>query len=70
MFQGCLFNNRGLMKAKKKDRTSAMRRRETIPFPLRAADARRSVRNILQWNCYLPPDCVKTMVRMGWDYTT
>jgi hypothetical protein len=41
-----------------------------IHVPLRAADARRSVKNILQWNCYLPCDCVRTMVRMGWDYTT
>jgi len=39
-------------------------------LPLRAAAARRSVQNILQWNSYLPPACVKTMVRMGWDYTT
>jgi hypothetical protein len=38
--------------------------------PLRAADAKRSVKNILQWNSYLPSDCVRTMVRMGWDYTT
>jgi hypothetical protein len=38
--------------------------------PLRAADAKRSVKNILQWNSYLPGDCVKAMVRMGWDYTT
>ena len=44
--------------------------KETIHIPLRAAEARRSVQNILQWNCYLPPDCVRTMVRMGWDYTT
>jgi hypothetical protein len=42
----------------------------SIQVPLRAADAKRSVQNILQWNCYLPPDCVRTMVRMGWDYTT
>jgi hypothetical protein len=42
----------------------------SIPAPLRAADAKRSVRNILHWNCYLPADCVKTMVRMGWDFTT
>ena len=41
-----------------------------IHVPLRAADAKRSVKNILQWNCYLPSDCVRTMVRMGWDYTT
>lgn len=39
-------------------------------IPLRAADAKRSVQNILQWNSYLPPDCVRTMVRLGWDYTT
>ena len=38
--------------------------------PLRAADAKRSVENILRWNSYLPTDCVRTMVRMGWDYTT
>jgi hypothetical protein len=42
----------------------------SIHAPLRAADARRSVKNILLWNCYLPADCVKTMVRMGWDFTT
>jgi hypothetical protein len=42
----------------------------SLHVPLRAADAKRSVENILQWNCYLPIDCVKTMVRMGWDYTT
>jgi hypothetical protein len=42
----------------------------SIRVPLRAADAKRSVKNILQWNCYLPADCVRTMVRMGWDYTT
>ncbi len=44
--------------------------KEIIKIPLRAAYAKRSVQNILQWNCYLPPDCVRTMVRMGWDYTT
>jgi hypothetical protein len=42
----------------------------SIQVPLRAADARRSVQNILQWNGYLPADCVKAMVRMGWDFTT
>jgi hypothetical protein len=41
-----------------------------IHVPLRAADARRSVQNILEWNGYLPANCVRTMVRMGWDYTT
>ena len=38
--------------------------------PLCASDAKRSVQNILRWNSYLPTDCVKTMVRLGWDYTT
>lgn len=42
----------------------------SIHVPLRAADAKRSVNNILQWNTYLPANCVRTMVRMGWDYTT
>lgn len=41
-----------------------------VHVPLRAADARRSVQNILDWNGYLPANCVRTMVRMGWDYTT
>ena len=38
--------------------------------PLRTADAIRSARNIALWNSYLPTACVRTMVRMGWDYTT
>ena len=42
----------------------------SIHIPLRAADAKRSVNNILEWNSYLPANCVRTMVRMGWDYTT
>lgn len=41
-----------------------------IHVPLRAADAKRSVHNIFEWNGYLPANCVRTMVRMGWDYTT
>jgi hypothetical protein len=41
-----------------------------VHVPLRASDAKRSVRNILQWNAYLPTDCVRSMVSMGWDYTT
>jgi hypothetical protein len=38
--------------------------------PLRASDAARSARNIAEWNSYLPAACVRTMVMMGWDYTT
>jgi hypothetical protein len=58
-----------------KRRTTTLRNRRTrgtslVHIPLRAADAKRSVQNILQWNAYLPCDCVRTMVRMGWDYTT
>jgi hypothetical protein len=30
----------------------------------------RSEENILQWMSYLPEDCVKTMIEMGWDITT
>jgi hypothetical protein len=45
---------------------------ETALFhvPLRAADAARSAKNISLWGSYLPTACVRTMVRMGWDYTT
>jgi hypothetical protein len=35
-----------------------------------AADSARSEKNILQWVAYLPRNCVKTMIRMGWDKTT
>ena len=38
--------------------------------PLCAADAARSAKNISLWNSYLPTACVRTMIRMGWDYTT
>jgi hypothetical protein len=38
--------------------------------PFRTADAARSAKNISLWNSYLPTTCVRTMVRMGWDYTT
>jgi hypothetical protein len=48
------------------------RAEETALFhtPLSAADAARSAKNISLWNSYLPTACVRTMVRMGWDYTT
>jgi hypothetical protein len=35
-----------------------------------ATDAERSAANILQWTSYLPADCIKTMIAMGWDRTT
>jgi hypothetical protein len=34
------------------------------------ADAARSDRNMLQWMSYLPQDCIRTMIAMGWDVTT
>jgi hypothetical protein len=33
-------------------------------------DVIRSEYNILQWMSYLPEDCVRTMILMGWDVTT
>lgn len=39
-------------------------------IPLSRDDAKRSAKNIARWNSYLPSACVRTMVRMGWDYTT
>jgi hypothetical protein len=37
---------------------------------VRAEDAARAAQNISQWTSYLPPDCVKAMITMGWDRTT
>ena len=34
------------------------------------AGTARSQENILQWISYLPEDCVRTMIEMGWDVTT
>ena len=34
------------------------------------ADVVRSEINILQWMSYLPEDCIKAMIAMGWDVTT
>jgi hypothetical protein len=33
-------------------------------------DIRHSEDNILQWMSYLPEDCIKTMIAMGWDVST
>lgn len=35
-----------------------------------AASAARSASNIANWSTYLPLDCVKSMIRMGWDLST
>jgi hypothetical protein len=34
------------------------------------AEIARSEDNILRWMSYLPEDCVRTMIHMGWDLTT
>ena len=34
------------------------------------ADTARSDRNMLQWMSYLPEDCIRSMIAMGWDVTT
>jgi hypothetical protein len=44
--------------------------RALFHVPLCAADAARSAKNISLWKSYLPTECVRTMIRMGWDYTT
>jgi hypothetical protein len=41
-----------------------------IESAVSAADIAHSEQNILQWMQYLPTDCVKTMIRMGWDLST
>jgi hypothetical protein len=33
-------------------------------------DIARSEKNVLQWMAYLPEDCIRTMIQMGWDVTT
>jgi hypothetical protein len=63
-------NKGGQFRSPKSIRQERVRDSASTHVPLRAADAKRSVKNILQWNSYLPTDCVRTMVRMGWDYTT
>jgi hypothetical protein len=35
-----------------------------------ATDMARSEENILRWMEYLPEECIRTMVLMGWDITT
>jgi hypothetical protein len=34
------------------------------------ADVARSEENVLQWMAYLPEECIRTMIQMGWDVTT
>lgn len=41
-----------------------------LRVPLHPADALRSADNIARWNAYLPGECVRMMVRLGWDLST
>jgi hypothetical protein len=34
------------------------------------ADVARSEKNVLNWMAYLPEECIRTMIQMGWDVTT
>jgi hypothetical protein len=42
---------------------------DTAPTLERSDDAR-SENNIFEWMSYLPEDCIKRMIQMGWDITT
>ena len=44
----------------------------TAPIEERVSedDAVRSEENILKWMSYLPEDCIRTMIDMGWDIST
>jgi hypothetical protein len=42
----------------------------TIEVRADEAGAARSEENILQWMAYLPEDCIRAMIAMGWDVTT
>jgi hypothetical protein len=41
-----------------------------LAISARVDDVERSERNILQWMSYLPEDCIRTMIAMGWDIST
>ena len=43
---------------------------DTAAAGVNYADVVRSENNILQWMSYLPEDCIRTMIAMGWDVTT
>jgi hypothetical protein len=45
-------------------------RAPAAPVAMQAGDAARSEKNIAEWSSYLPADCVKTMISMGWDVST
>ena len=41
-----------------------------VEAPVNEDAAARSEENIRKWMSYLPEDCVRTMIDMGWDVTT
>jgi hypothetical protein len=44
---------------------------DILPMATRADDdIRRSEVNVLHWMSYLPEDCIRTMIAMGWDVST
>jgi hypothetical protein len=44
---------------------------DILPMDTRTDDAiRRSEVNVLDWMSYLPADCIRTMIAMGWDVST
>jgi hypothetical protein len=60
-----------------------MLQRVFVKFPMESSDTAspidvqvsdgdvvRSENNILQWMSYLPEDCIRSMITMGWDVTT
>lgn len=50
--------------------SSAAFQAPATPVVMQAGDAARSEKNIAEWLSYLPADCVKTMISMGWDVST
>jgi hypothetical protein len=42
----------------------------SVEVQVSSADTARSEDNVLRWMAYLPEDCVRTMIDMGWDLTT
>jgi hypothetical protein len=43
---------------------------ESMGTSLSEPELTRSARNVLIWQSYLPPDCVASMINMGWDHST
>src|SRR3984893_6378043 len=69
--------------SKSMDSNTQVLQRVFVKFPMESSDNAspidvrvgdddvvRSENNILQWMSYLPEDCIKAMIAMGWDVTT